>query len=143
MQSARSRAESQVALRAIPQARAAMHALLAVEGRHPGGAGSNRLARADLHTRLGRATPAHFRVQEMHMIRQAGHRLHLTAKQQRVLMAHQQLAVIRNGRPPAAIHQSVVARCTFGAALGRNAVERFFTPQEIGDLLHLTQSLSA
>jgi type I restriction enzyme R subunit len=26
---------------------------------------------------------------------------------------------------------------------GRNAVERFFTPQEIGDLLHLTQSLAA
>src|SRR5438270_11543227 len=26
---------------------------------------------------------------------------------------------------------------------GRNAVERYFTPQEIGDLLHLTQSLSA
>ena len=26
---------------------------------------------------------------------------------------------------------------------GRNAVERFFTPQQIGDLLHLTQSLAA
>ena len=26
---------------------------------------------------------------------------------------------------------------------GRNAVERFFTPQEIGDLLHLTESLAA
>jgi hypothetical protein len=26
---------------------------------------------------------------------------------------------------------------------GRNAVERFFTPQQIGDLLSLTQSLSA
>ena len=26
---------------------------------------------------------------------------------------------------------------------GRNAVERFFTPHEIGDLLHLTQSLAA
>ena len=26
---------------------------------------------------------------------------------------------------------------------GRNAVERFFTPQEIGDLLQLTQSLAA
>jgi len=26
---------------------------------------------------------------------------------------------------------------------GRNAVERFFTPQEIGDILHLTQSLAA
>ena len=26
---------------------------------------------------------------------------------------------------------------------GRNAVERFFTPEEIGDLLHLTQSLAA
>jgi hypothetical protein len=26
---------------------------------------------------------------------------------------------------------------------GRNAVERFFTPQQIGDLLHLTHSLAA
>jgi len=28
-------------------------------------------------------------------------------------------------------------------SFGRNAVERFFTPKEIGDLLHLTQSLAA
>jgi hypothetical protein len=28
-------------------------------------------------------------------------------------------------------------------SFGRNAVERFFTPLEIGDLLQLTQSLAA
>jgi len=50
------------------------------------------------------------------------------------------------------VQEVFLAKCTLVEAdlydppltnFGRNAVERFFTPQEIGDLLHFTESLAA
>ncbi len=51
------------------------------------------------------------------MVGVAGRGLHLAAEQQRVLMRHQQLAVIGNGRPAASLHERAVERHPFDGAL--------------------------
>ena len=51
------------------------------------------------------------------MVRVAGRRLHLPAEQQRVLLRHQQLAVVGNRRPAAPLHQRRVRRLALRRAL--------------------------
>ena len=60
---------------------------------------------------------AEIRVEESDVVRIPRGRLHLTAHQQRILLRHQQLSVVRNGRPPHPIDQGIVATEAARAAL--------------------------
>ena|ERR1035437_1156696 len=66
-----------VRLRAVPQARAAVDAFLAVESRHAGFAGINRLAAARLDANPRAAFFAEFGMQENHVVGVTVRRLHL------------------------------------------------------------------
>src|ERR1035438_3949127 len=108
---------------AVPQTRAAVYALLAVEQRHAVRTARDRLSRADLDAQLRRAPPAKSRVGKADVIAVSGRRLHFSADQQRVLMRHQQLAVEGNRRPTAVIHQRVMAGDSLDAALRNDPVD--------------------
>src|ERR1019366_3356315 len=118
MQSARARVEGDVhplwvlreRLRAVPVTGAAVHAFLAVEGRHPTHPGSNGLAGTKLNTDLGAASLTKLRVEEDDMVGVAGRCLHFAPEQQRVLVRHEQLAVMRYRRPAASLHERAVER---------------------------------
>src|ERR1035437_7758188 len=102
---------------AIPDAGPAVDALFAIESRDPAGARGDRLAGAHLDAHLGDTALAEIRVDETYVVRVAGGRLHLAAHQESVLVRHQQLAVVRNGRPPDTVHQGVVAAHAARAAV--------------------------
>src|ERR1035437_7451806 len=125
MQSPGAGAEGNVAVRrifiqlrsAIPDAGPAVDALFAIESRDPAGARGDRLAGADLDAHLGDTALAEIRVDETYVVRVAGGRLRRAAHQESVLVRHQQLAVVRNGRPPDTVHQGVVAAQAARAAV--------------------------
>src|ERR1017187_9305171 len=97
-------------LRAIPVTGATVDTFLPVERRHAVYAGSNGLAGAKLDTDLGAAALAQFGVEENNMVAIARRRLDFATEEQRVLMRHQQLAVIGYRRPAAPLHESAVQR---------------------------------
>ena len=94
-----------------------MDAFLAVEGGHAALAGSDGLAGAELDADSRAATLAEIRVEEDDVVGVAGRGLHLAAEQQGILMRHEQLAVIGDRRPAAALHERAVQRHAFDAAL--------------------------
>ena len=105
----------------------------------PPGARGDRLAGAHLDAQFGDAALAEIRIDEAHVVGVAGRRLHLAAHQQRVLVRHQQLAVVGNGRPPHAVHQRIVATDTARAAVfhdlcqfGGGNLSRGNTPPGLG-----------
>src|ERR1035438_1875160 len=87
MQAGGAGAESNVV--AVPQAGAAVHALLAIEDRHAAGTlgtWPDGLAGADLDAQLRGAPPAKLRIGKADVIGVSVRRLHLSADQQSVLM---------------------------------------------------------
>src|ERR1035437_3495027 len=104
-------------LRAIPVAGATVDTFLPVERRHTAHAGSNGLAGAKLDTDLGATALAQFGIEKDDMVGIAGGRLDFATEEQRVLMRHQQLAVIGYCRPAAPLHESAVQRYPFNRAL--------------------------
>src|SRR5208337_1616837 len=93
---------------AIPQACAAVNALLAIERGHTVFTASNRLAGTHLYAKFGFAFAAQFAANENHVIGVARWRLHASAEQQGVLVRDQELSVKRNLWPAAAVHDPVV-----------------------------------
>jgi len=87
---------------------AAVNALLALEGGRAVLAQRDRLPRAHRDAGLLVARNAKARIAEDDMIGESGHRLHLAADQQRVLLRDQQAAVEGNLRPAACGEQGVV-----------------------------------
>ena len=125
MQSARAGTERDVhsfrvigyRLRAVPVTGAAVDAFLAVEGRHAAYPGGNGLAGTKLNTDLRAASLTKLRVEEDDMVGIAGRCLHFAPEQQRVLVRHEQLAVMRYRRPTASLHERAVERYAFNRAL--------------------------
>jgi len=94
---------------ATPDTRSAMDTLLAVERRVASGrAHVNRFAGANLDTHRSPACVANGGLQEYYVVFQTRRSGHLAPEQQCVLLAHQQLSVEGNLRPPGAIHQCVM-----------------------------------
>ena len=86
-----------------------MHALLLIELGHPVVlAGRDGLARADFDAQLVVALLAQRGVEEDHVVGVASRGLDLAADEERVLVGDQQLAVVGNRGPAAAVHQSLV-----------------------------------
>ena len=105
------------AVLAIPQARAAINALLIVKGWHAIFAARDGLARTHLHAQFRFTVMTNLRVLEYDMIGISGGRLHTSTHQQRVLMRDQKLAIEWNFRPAAPVHDAVVKGCTLRYAL--------------------------
>ena len=76
----------------------------------PPSVGRDGLARAHLDAELGAAVAAQRGIEEDDVVGVAGRRLHLAADQQRVLVRHEQLAVV--GRWPASRTRSISASCS-------------------------------
>ena len=94
-----------------------MHALFAVKLRHAFVFGrGDGLRRAQLDAYFFRANLAQGFVAENHVVRVARGRLHLAAHEKRVLVRHQKLSVMGNGRPAAFFHQRVMKRKFLGRA---------------------------
>lgn len=90
---------------AVPQARAAVNAFLAVKIRHAVFAGRDGLAGTHLDAQLRAAALALVRENKRDVVGVAGRRLHLAAEQERVLVRDEQLAVVGNGRSAGAFHE--------------------------------------
>ena len=129
VQAARTRAKFDVALPvrtlgpAIPKARAAVNALLSIKCGRAVFAVSNRLPGTHFHAQLCFAhtakLPAAERSRDSHSLAP----LALLPHQQCVLMGDEQLAVHRNLRPSAAVHDPVVKGSACGHALPLHSLQ--------------------
>ena len=113
MQTSGSGAEIDVSLfpvlgAAIPQARAAKHACLSIEGGHAAFASRDGLATTHFHAQFGFAALAVFGMKEHHVVRVTRRGLDTASHKERILMRDQQFAIERNLRPAAAVHDAVV-----------------------------------
>src|SRR3954451_21929456 len=109
MQSARPRVKDDVAAggvvfqggRAVPDARAAVDALVAIELRDAARSGSERLAGTHFDAQLRGAALAEIGIDEVDVVGESRRGLDFTAEQKRVLVRDEQFAVVRNGGPAA------------------------------------------
>ncbi len=116
MQSARAGLELNIGalavgrVRAVPQARTAVDALLTLEKRRAIEAKSDGLAGTHTDAGFFLAGNAAAAIQEDDVIGVAGHGLNFSAHEKRILVSHENPAVKRNFRPTARGHERVVQR---------------------------------
>ena len=93
---------------AVPKTCTAVDAFFAIELRHSRRPRRQCLSGTHLDAHFAGAALAEIRVDEGNVIRKTGRGLDFAAEQQRVLMGDEQLAIVGDGRPAAAVHQRVV-----------------------------------
>ena len=108
MQAACSGSEVYISGFAVPQAGAAVHALLAIKGGNIGLTSRDRLSRTHFDARLCFTLATNLGPNEYDVIGVSRRSLDSAAYQQRVLMRDQQLVIKRNSRPPTAVHKTIV-----------------------------------
>ena len=108
---------------AIPDARAAVNAFLAVENRDAARAGRDGLTGTDLDANLRAATSRKDSGRETRCGRRNRRGLNFAAHQQRVLMRDEEFAVERDRGPADPVHERVVGANAFGSAFLANLLD--------------------
>src|SRR5438309_1554455 len=108
---------------AVPDARPAVDALVPIELRDAGGSGCEGLAGTHFDAHLRGTALAKIGIDKVDVIGEARRGLDFTAEQERVLVRHEQFAVVRDGRPAATVHQSVMRCESAGAAIVQYRLE--------------------
>ena len=98
-----------------------MNALVTIKRWHSVGAGENGLTAAKLDANTRAALLAQFGIEKDDVIRVTGRGLNLSAEEKCILVRYEELAIVWDSRPAAALHQRIVQRHSLIVHSARNA----------------------